>query len=246
MKNTQTKIVSASGAMKRRSPWKVSLTWLSTNSTHHLDEGLRLGRHAGGRLARLRTTAGSSPAGRRPARPSTSRDGNRRPAPALSLWVRWWTMYSVRPPLLVFRTHASHPQIHKFALTPKVSSRPDMADRGHRRAASTGIAGKCHTAIARTDPDDHDHPLRRRARAAGAQAPCPLPARRLRRRSRRPRGRRASSHHRPPAHRARLHGRTSGRPGLSPASTSAWMAAARCASRRPAATVFSTRVIRGR
>ena len=33
MKNTQTKMVSASGAMKRRSPWKVSLTWESTNST---------------------------------------------------------------------------------------------------------------------------------------------------------------------------------------------------------------------
>ena len=33
MKNTQTKMVRASGAMKRRSPWKVSLTWESTNST---------------------------------------------------------------------------------------------------------------------------------------------------------------------------------------------------------------------
>ncbi len=29
---TQTKIVSASGVMERRSPWKVSFTWPSTNS----------------------------------------------------------------------------------------------------------------------------------------------------------------------------------------------------------------------
>ena len=51
MSSTHTNTVSASGATKLRSPWKMPLTWSSTKLDRELDERLALARHAGGRAA---------------------------------------------------------------------------------------------------------------------------------------------------------------------------------------------------
>ena len=60
----QQKIVSASGAISLLVPWKVSRTWVSTNSTTTSTKSCALARHAG-RVA-LRATSKKKPTNTRP------------------------------------------------------------------------------------------------------------------------------------------------------------------------------------
>ena len=91
MKATQTKIVSASGAMKRRSPWKVSLTWESTNSTTSSTKACALD---GTPEVALRACVHIRKEASRPSASAITHESKWMVPNANSfvLWVRWWTM----------------------------------------------------------------------------------------------------------------------------------------------------------
>ena len=178
MKNTQRKIVSASGARKRRSRWKTSLTWVSTNSTTISTKAWPL---PGTPEVALRAAAQKRPSASTPVSTdmkivSTCQVQN--PSPTLR-WVRWWVMYSVlfagpcpamiSPQLRTFVSCSARPRG-----PPQTSSRR-RSPRRPRAAATASTFGdrNATTSRATVKRDLHDpageeapgHPLRARSLA---------------------------------------------------------------------------------
>src|SRR5690349_1830235 len=131
MKKTHMKMVSASGARNRRSPWKTSFTWPSTNSTIISTNAWPLD---GTPEVALRAFIPNHSTNSTPRSSETNRESmwNDQNPPSLTCgvrWVRWCWMYSVSPPsaLLTFSILESQTQ------NACDQCRAESGDQHHRR-----------------------------------------------------------------------------------------------------------------
>ena len=226
--------------MKRRSPWKVSLTWLSTNSTTISTKAWGLdGTPAVALRAWVKEEAAEQA--------DSERDHPRVEVEVVAQHLHFAVRQVVddvfgQATAALFRTHArssipSATHAQNFVAT-------NIATAATPRRPSTATAAGATPRSRGRTADDHDHPLRRQPEQQAPERharPCTPPAKR----SMRPR-RPPSVIAPPPTSAPSAASRPDSRQARAvAASRAAWMAAVRCASRRPAATVFSTRVIRG-
>src|SRR4249919_953763 len=152
MNTTHMKMVSASGVTERRSPWKVSRTWPSTNSTISSTNAWPLLGTPGValRAARPNHSTNSRPSVRATAQESKL---NWPPSARPELWVRWCWMYSVKPPALLdslTKRHLSSDRIGQ-----------DQGQRGCNDASQQGNTGKAEHCQCDHYRDQHQQPLQR-------------------------------------------------------------------------------------
>src|SRR5690606_28027743 len=155
MNTIQTKIVSASGVTERRSPWKVSLTWPSTNSTMISTKACPLlgtpgvARRAASPNHRMNTNPSARP---------TNHESrlNCPPSTSTVLWPRWCWMYSFRPPEPV------------CSLTKDTLSFQNLGQHeGQRRSQQAGQhrqRGQPEPGQAEDEHHKHHHPLQHHSR----------------------------------------------------------------------------------